>query len=451
MRLSAARRSRSGPGMGSVTASPPSSVRRACVPSIPSARPRKTHQPSPMALVGPVPQAEGEPAERGTRTATTRGYRCRTTTRPSPRPYARSLRRRSADRQAARVGDARRRRRRAGASANAAARSGRRSMQPEQQVGRLAGLPRRRRAGAEVGIEAAELVEHRAPDEQPHLDDAPRRSTGRAACRRRAGSNFGPCSSTTVSAPAVTLGCRRDRIASSAPSGNHVVSLGKCRRRSPARAGRRRRRSARGTRRAPRSSRRCATPSLAEALGEALDLVEAVLRDDHDPVVGSAPAGRGTRSNRSSGSRTAERRDHETEIHNAPILYDGVAAPRTDRTPPYAHLHRHDRALDRHAVPQRGRDARRLHRQGAGLPRAQRRRRRGDHRRQRLDRRLAGHRARARRPRRRRAGEGLRQRAHGRHRGGARRVRHHGRRRRQLRLLRARRRSSSGCAPATSS
>ena len=97
------------------------------------------------------------------------------------------------------------------------------------------------------------------------------------------------------------------------------------------------------------------------------------------------------------------------------------------------------RALDRDAVPQRGRDAR---------DRASTRRRatsraaawsgeviiadNGSHRR------LPGHRPRPWRPRRRRAGQGLRQRAHGRHRGRPRRVRHHGRRRRQLRLLQAR-------------
>ena len=96
------------------------------------------------------------------------------------------------------------------------------------------------------------------------------------------------------------------------------------------------------------------------------------------------------------------------------------------------------------AVPQRGRDARALHRQGARLPRAQRRRGRGADRRQRQHRRLAGDRrgAGARVVAGRRA-SGYGAALHRRHRGRARPLRDHGRRRRQLRLRARSIRSSS--------
>ena len=82
------------------------------------------------------------------------------------------------------------------------------------------------------------------------------------------------------------------------------------------------------------------------------------------------------RSNRSRGSARPSV-DTTRPRFIAPILYDGEAAPRTTGPRPHAHLHRNGRALHRDALPQRGRDARGLHRQGAGLPRAQRRRGRG--------------------------------------------------------------------------
>ncbi len=112
----------------------------------------------------------------------------------------------------------------------------------------------------------------------------------------------------------------------------------------------------------------------------------------------------------------------------------------------------HDRARTHHpdAVPQRGRDAGRLHRQGARFPRTRRHRRRGADRGQRLDRRQPGHCARGWCAGRRHCAEGLWRGADGRHRGGARKVRHHGRRRRQLRFRQPRAASSRACGPATS-
>ena len=111
-----------------------------------------------------------------------------------------------------------------------------------------------------------------------------------------------------------------------------------------------------------------------------------------------------------------------------------------------------DRGLGRHAVPQRGRHAGHVHRQGADA---------------RSTRRASPARSSspttaaptARSEIAERSGarvvpvaeRGLRQRAHGRDRRGARPLRHHGRRRRQLRLPRARRSSSTSCARATSS
>ena len=141
-------------------------------PSIPSARPRKTHQPSPIAFAARCRRPKASPPNRNAKRHH-QGYGCRTTTRPIPRPYARSLRRRSAlDRPLGSAmpadGDVMRQ------PAEAVGQVGTPLEQPQQQVGGLAGLPRGRRARAEVGIEPAELVEERAAHEQAHLDDVPR-------------------------------------------------------------------------------------------------------------------------------------------------------------------------------------------------------------------------------------------------------------------------------------
>ena len=69
-------------------------------------------------------------------------------------------------------------------------------------------------------------------------------------------------------------------------------------------------------------------PCLNEA--ETLDLAHVVLRDEHHPVIGADLYGQRPQQS-AKRLHTAERRDHETEIHNGPILYDGDAAPRTDR------------------------------------------------------------------------------------------------------------------------
>ena len=97
-----------------------------------------------------------------------------------------------------------------------------------------------------------------------------------------------------------------------------------------------------------------------------------------------------------------------------------------------ARLARRDRAFHPDALPQRGGDARGLHREGDGLPAPLRGCRRGDRRRQRLDGCEPRHRAGARGARRRGRGARLRRGAQRRHRGGARPLRHHGRQRQFL-------------------
>ena len=92
------------------------------------------------------------------------------------------------------------------------------------------------------------------------------------------------------------------------------------------------------------------------------------------------------------------------------------------------------RRVDRDALPQRGGDARQVHRARAGRGRQRRLVGRDHRRRQRQHRWIAEHRPEARRQSRRRVEKGLRQRPHRRHRRGARPLRGHGRRRRQLRL-----------------
>ena len=118
------------------------------------------------------------------------------------------------------------------------------------------------------------------------------------------------------------------------PSGNQVVSFGKCRRRSP---GIEQRDAG-----VPPARRRLAADvvtsiatmsAVRNASASRSHLGEAILRDQHDPVAGTDLRRQGLEQSLERLS-APERRDDESEIHNAPILYDGVAASRTDRILP---------------------------------------------------------------------------------------------------------------------
>ena len=244
-----------GPGMGSLTGSPPSWSHRSCRSEHPLCAPQEAHHPSPAELVGPVPQAEGQAAEQEREAppprvqdaapprGPSRGRRpaaC-VAVRPAERPLG------SAMPPTATYG---------GIQPELTREVGPPIEQPEQQVGRFARLPRRGGAGAEVGVEAAELVEHRTSHQKPHLDHAP----GVPAVERRCGRRAARTGAVLVDhregpGPRPSDAAEQDRF-ESCPRGTRWCRWGSAgavrrRRKRP-----RRRRSCHGRRRVPRSSRR---------------------------------------------------------------------------------------------------------------------------------------------------------------------------------------------------